>query len=67
MSPPVPLVVEICGESVILSRGVIFKIDVRFAIQNRMSEKFFGALRSGIKFPEVVMNQGPLPNQGRSK
>ena len=25
---------------------------------------FFGGLRSGIQFPEVVMNQGPLPGAG---
>jgi hypothetical protein len=25
---------------------------------------FFGGLRSGIQFPQVVMNQGPLPSSG---
>ncbi len=25
---------------------------------------FFGGLRSGIQFPQVVMNQGPLPGSG---
>jgi hypothetical protein len=30
---------------------------------NRMGD-FFGGLRSGIQFPQVVMNQGPLPGAG---
>lgn len=31
-----------------------------------MSGDIFGGLRSGIKFPEVVMNNGPLPGTGAS-
>jgi hypothetical protein len=32
-------------------------------LANRMGD-FFGGLRSGIQFPQVVMNQGPLPGSG---
>lgn len=36
---------------------------VRGLAANRMGD-FFGGLRSGIQFPQVVMNQGPLPGSG---
>lgn len=40
------------------------KIPPRLTAQQNIMGDLFGGLRSGIQFPEVVMNQGPLPGAG---